>query len=196
MGFFAMVLLALGMSMDAFAAALARGAVLAKDTRFTQIMRTGAVFGLVEMCAPLAGFALGSMAADLIREWDHWVAFVLLAGLGLRMIYEGISGGDDEETAEPPESNKQGIWMLVFTAIGTSIDSMIVGVGLAFLAVNIWVSALSIGLATTVMATLGLWLGRFLGNKIGKWAEILGGLVLMGIGTVVLAEHLGLFTAA
>ncbi|XXQ68567.1 manganese efflux pump MntP family protein [Neisseriaceae bacterium B1] len=194
MGVFAMILLALGMSMDAFAAALARGAVLPKKTHFGQILRTGSVFGLVEMCAPLVGFALGSVAADLIREWDHWVAFILLAGLGLRMIYEGVAG-EDEEVVEVP-SGKQNALMLVFTAIGTSIDSMIVGVGLAFLAVNIWTSAISIGLATTIMATLGLWLGRFLGDKIGKWAEIAGGLVLIGIGAAVLIDHLGLFQAA
>lgn len=195
MGIFAMILLALGMSMDAFAAALARGAVLPKETGFGYILRTGSVFGLVEMCAPLIGFAFGSVAADWIREWDHWIAFVLLAGLGLRMIYEGVSGDNENEVAAV-SLGKQNALMLVFTAIGTSIDSMIVGVGLAFLAVNIWVSAISIGLATTIMATLGLWLGRFLGNKIGKWAEMAGGLVLIGIGTAVLIDHLGLFQAA
>lgn len=193
MGFEIMLLLALGMSMDAFAAALARGALLAKDTSFSRILQTGAVFGLVEMCAPLVGFVFGSLAADLIKEWDHWIAFILLACLGGRMIYEGFSDEDDEVSA-PLESGKQNGWILVLTAVGTSIDSVIVGVGLAFLAVNIWVSAVSIGLATTIMATLGLWLGRFLGDKIGKWAEILGGVVLMGIGTGVLVEHLGLFT--
>lgn len=195
MNWVAMVVLALGMSMDAFAAALARGAVLSPNVRWMQLMRTGALFGCVEMLAPLIGFALGAMAVDLIQEWDHWVAFVLLCGLGVRMIYGGFTHDDTVESVAS-ETTQRHIWLLVFTAIGTSIDSMIVGVSLAFLSVNILLAALVIGLATTLMATVGLWLGRKLGDKMGKWAEMLGGLVLMGIGTMVLVTHLGLFQAA
>lgn len=190
MGIAVVILLAFGMSMDAFAAALVRGSSTRQNLTFSHILRIGAVFGLIEMCAPLLGFALGSIAADFIHEWDHWVAFILLTGLGLRMIYESINQNNQEKTSLQVGS-KQGKLMLIATAIGTSIDSVIVGVGLAFLSVNVWFSALFIGLASTIMATLGLWLGRFLGKKIGKWAEICGGLVLIIIGSGVLLTHTG-----
>lgn len=95
-----------------------------------------------------------------------------------------------DENVEAPR--RHGFWLLVTTAIATSLDAMAVGVGLAFLNVNIVVTALMIGLATTIMATTGMLLGRFLGAAIGKWAEVLGGVVLMGIGSLILVEHLGL----
>lgn len=191
MSVLAMLILALGMSMDAFAAALARGAGLPAHVQWRQIILTALVFGGVEFCTPLLGFAMGSLASDVIRDLDHWVAFVLLAGLGARMIYEG-AWGDDEAAETVSVRGKQGMWLLLMTAIGTSIDSMIVGVGLAFLDSNIWLSAMMIGVATTLMAALGLSLGRYLGMQIGKSAEVVGGLVLMGIGVWVLLSHLGM----
>lgn len=194
MGIFAMLVLALGMSMDAFAAALARGATLSKNSSFATLLRTGLVFGGIELMAPMLGYAFGSLAANLIHEWDHWVAFVLLVGLGIRMIYEGFVGNDEETDGQISKNTKKGIWLLIMTAIGTSIDSVIVGVSLAFINVNIWLAALLIGLATTSMATVGLWLGRFLGSKIGKWAEVGGGLVLICIGVIVLIEDLHLLS--
>ena len=195
MSIFATLLLALGMSMDAFAAALARGAASDKPLSAAGIAKTALAFGLVEMCAPLIGWAAGSAAASFISEWDHWAAFVLLSILGLRMIREGCGAdGNDGENgaAEKEKTVKRGGWFLLLTAVATSIDSMVVGVGLAFLDVGIVVTALAIGCATTIMAALGLKLGRILGTKIGKRAEMLGGIVLIGIGVSVLVEHLGL----
>lgn len=186
------LLLALGMSMDAFAAALARGASGGRKSA-PALLKTALVFGSVEMCAPLVGWAAGTAAARFISEWDHWVAFTLLLGLGLRMIREGCSADDGDEGREVAEkTTKRGAWLLVLTAVATSIDSMIVGVGLAFLQVNILATALAIGAATTLMAAVGLSLGRVLGTGFGKRAEIAGGLVLIGIGMSVLVQHLGL----
>ena len=191
MSFLTILALAFGMSMDAFAAAI--GTPTRRGT-----LRTAAVFGSVETLTPLIGWAIGSMAQRYIADWDHWVAFTLLLLLGLRMIYGALQPEQPvgEQSAEAqPESGQSGRrppspLMLVAIAFATSIDSMIVGVGLAFLEVNILLTALAIGLATTIMAAIGLRLGSFLGSAIGKRAEILGGLVLIGIGTLILAEHL------
>ncbi len=142
-------------------------------------MRTGLIFGAVETLTPLIGWGMGMLASRFVLEWNHWIAFVLLIFLGGRMIIEGFRGADDED--EEPR-RRHGFWLLVTTAIATSLDAMAVGVGLAFLQVNIITTALAIGCATLIMSTLGMMVGRFIGSIIGKKAEILGGLVLIGIG--------------
>ncbi|WP_225747819.1 manganese efflux pump [Eikenella sp. Marseille-P7795] len=193
MSFLTILALAFGMSMDAFAAAIAQGAAIGSPTR-RGILRTAAVFGSVETVTPLIGWALGSVAQRYIDDWDHWIAFTLLLLLGLRMIYGGLRAGHgaEEHTANGRSCPRHppGRLMLVAIAFATSINSMIVGVGLAFLEVNILLTALAIGFATTLMAAIGIRLGSLLGSAIGKRAEILGGLVLIGIGILILAEHL------
>ncbi len=174
----ATVLLAFGMSMDAFAASIGKGATLHKP-KFSEALRTGLIFGAVETLTPLIGWGMGMLASRFVLEWNHWIAFVLLIFLGGRMIIEGFRGADDED--EEPR-RRHGFWLLVTTAIATSLDAMAVGVGLAFLQVNIIATALAIGCATLIMSTLGMMVGRFIGSIIGKKAEILGGLVLIGIG--------------
>lgn len=191
MSIISLILLAFSMSADAFAAAIAKGAAVKQPT-VKQIMQTALVFGIIETITPMVGWSLGVVAAPYIEAYDHWIAFVLLGGLGAKMIYEGLSDDDDEETDMQPESTKKGLILLMITAFATSIDSMIVGVGLAFLDVNIWLTALAIGSATTLMAGIGMKLGNVLGNVAGKRAEIAGGFVLIGIGTLILVEHLNL----
>ena len=179
--------LALAMSTDAFAAAVAKGAALHRP-RWSEALRTGAIFGGIEALTPIVGWALGSVAAKLVSEWDHWIAFALLAGLGLRMIWVGWHG-EVEAAEERPD--RHGFWLLALTGLATSIDAMAVGVGLAFIDVEIVPVAVAIGLATFCMVTAGVMLGRVLGALAGKRAEIAGGLVLIVIGAVILAEHLG-----
>ncbi len=116
-----------------------------------------------------------------VLEWNHWIAFVLLIFLGGQMIIEGFGWRRSKDEDEEPR-RRHGFWLLVTTAIATSLDAMAVGVGLAFLQVNIIATALAIGCATLIMSTLGMMVGRFIGSIIGKKAEILGGLVLIGIG--------------
>lgn len=171
--------------MDAFAVSISKGAALHKP-KFSEALRTGLIFGAVEATTPLIGWALGMLASQFVLEWNHWIAFFLLIFLGGRMLLEGWRGDDGEEN-EPPR--RHGFWLLVTTAIATSLDAMAVGVGLAFLQVNIVLTALTIGCATLVMTTLGMMLGRFIGPLLGKRAEILGGLVLIGIGVQILWAH-------
>lgn len=191
MSIISLILLAFSMSADAFAAAIAKGAAVKQPTA-KQIIQTALVFGIIETITPMVGWSLGVVAAPYIEAYDHWIAFVLLGGLGAKMIYEGLSDDDDEETETQPKSAKKGLILLMITAFATSIDSMIVGVGLAFLDVNIWLTALAIGSATTLMAGIGMKLGNALGNVAGKRAEIAGGCVLIGIGALILVEHLNL----
>lgn len=181
----ATILLAFGMSMDAFAASIGKGATLHKP-KFSEALRTGLIFGAIETLTPLIGWGLGMLASQFVLEWNHWIAFVLLVFLGGRMVIEGARGNGDDEEAP---LQRHGFWLLVTTAIATSLDAMAVGVGLAFLQVNIIATALAIGCATLIMSTLGMMVGRFIGPLLGKRAEILGGIVLIGIGAQILWAH-------
>ena len=189
MQLYTILILAFGMSMDAFAAAIGKGASLHRPP-LKEALRTGLIFGVIEAITPVFGWGIGLAASQFIMSWDHWVAFTLLLILGIRMIAEAFRKDKLEEDTQAPR--RHGFWVLVTAAVATSLDAMAVGVGLAFLQVNILVMALTIGAATTIMATSGMLLGRFLGAAMGKWAEILGGVVLIGIGTSILIEHLGL----
>ncbi|ASV19708.1 manganese efflux pump MntP [Klebsiella sp. 10982] len=181
----ATILLAFGMSMDAFAASIGKGATLHKP-KFSEAVRTGLIFGVIETLTPLVGWGLGMLASQFVLEWNHWIAFILLVFLGGRMIVEGFRG-DSDEACEAPR--RHGFWLLVTTAFATSLDAMAVGVGLAFLQVSIVTTALAIGCATFLMSTLGIMVGRFIGPLLGKRAEILGGIVLIGIGSEILWSH-------
>ncbi len=184
MTYTALLFLALAMSTDAFAAAIAKGAALRTPT-LPQALRIGLLFGCIETITPVIGWALGSLAADAIRQWDHWIAFVLLLGLGGRMIWLSFGEDEAEETAA-----SQKLVVLVLTAVATSIDAMAVGVGLAFVDVSIVHAALAIGVSTTVMVTIGVLLGQRLGAAVGRNAERIGGVVLILVGTAILVEHL------
>ena len=181
----ATLLLAFGMSMDAFAASIGKGATLHKP-KFSEAVRTGLIFGAIETLTPLVGWGLGMLASQFVLEWNHWIAFILLVFLGGRMIIEGFRG-DSDEACEAPR--RHGFWLLVTTAFATSLDAMAVGVGLAFLQVSIVTTALAIGCATFIMSTLGMMVGRVIGPLLGKRAEILGGIVLIGIGSEILWSH-------
>lgn len=181
----ATLLLAFGMSMDAFAASIGKGATLHKP-KFSEAVRTGLIFGAIETLTPLVGWGLGMLASQFVLEWNHWIAFILLVFLGGRMIIEGFRG-DSDEACEA--TRRHGFWLLVTTAFATSLDAMAVGVGLAFLQVSIVTTALAIGCATFIMSTLGIMVGRFIGPLLGKRAEILGGIVLIGIGSEILWSH-------
>ncbi|MEO8526371.1 MAG: manganese efflux pump MntP [Caldimonas sp.] len=186
MSIVSVILLALAMSTDAFAAAVAKGAALHRP-RWREALRTGLIFGSIEALTPLVGWALGLVAAKYVTAWDHWIAFGLLGILGVRMIVSGF--GTPEQPEERPQ--RHDFWVLAMTGFATSIDAMAVGVGLAFLDVRIVPIAAAIGLATFVMVTIGVMVGRMLGALAGKRAEVIGGLVLIGIGCAIVYEHLG-----
>lgn len=181
------LMLGIAMSTDAFAAAVGKGAAM-RTPRLRDALRAGLIFGTIEAVTPLVGWALGTAAAGYVTTWDHWIAFTLLTALGLRMVWLGLRDGGDDDTDEAPR--RHGFWALAATGFATSIDAMAVGVGLAFLEVNILVVATVIGLTTFVMVTLGIMLGRLLGAMAGRRAEIGGGVLLVLIGAFILFEHL------
>lgn len=185
MNFIATTSLALAMSTDAFAAAVGKGAALQRP-HWREAVRTGAIFGVIEGLTPLLGWALGNAAAPYVETWDHWIAFVLLGLLGLRMIREGCSAPEPGED----KPNSHSFLRLALTGMATSIDALIVGAGLAFIDADILVTAAAIGFATFIMVTLGVMLGRALGALVGKRAEVLGGIVLITIGSLILYDHL------
>lgn len=187
MNFTSIVLLAFAMSTDAFAAAIGKGTAL-RNPHWSEALRTGLIFGTIEALTPLIGWLLGQAAAKYVTAWDHWIAFVLLGGLGLRMIHAGLKADAEEDLPKP---GRHSFWVLATTGFATSIDAMAVGVGLAFLDVSIIPIAAAIGLTTFLMVTAGVMLGRVLGAVAGKRAEIMGGLLLIGIGAAILHEHLG-----
>ncbi|HEX8602057.1 MAG TPA: manganese efflux pump MntP [Pseudoduganella sp.] len=184
MNFAATAALSLAMATDAFAVAIGKGAALQKPS-LRAALRIGLIFGVVEGLTPIAGWALGQVAAPYVEAWDHWIAFVLLAALGVRMIMASLAATDDDD--DRPDNGS--FWLLVVTGFATSIDAMIVGVGLAFTDANIWLTAAAIGTCTFTMVTLGIMLGRALGALVGKRAELIGGFVLIAIGATILYEH-------
>lgn len=130
MNLYATLILAFGMSMDAFAAAIGKGASLHRPT-LKEALRTGLIFGVIEALTPLVGWAIGIAASQYVMAWDHWVAFGLLFILGARMIAEGIRKKECKAEKAP---DSHGFWLLACTAVATSLDAMAVGVGLAVLA--------------------------------------------------------------
>lgn len=182
----AILILSISMSTDAFAAAVGRGA--AHRPTLLAALKAGLVFGVIEAITPILGWAAGTVAAGYVEKIDHWIAFGLLALVGGHMVKEAFSTDEAEDEAAPRRS---GPMALIATAIGTSIDAAAVGVGLAFIGVNIWVVAASIGFSTFVLTTIGMLIGKAVGAKFGKKAELLGGLALIGIGCMILADHMG-----
>jgi putative Mn2+ efflux pump MntP len=178
--------IALAMSTDAFAAAVGKGAALQRP-RWGEALRTGVIFGSIEAATPVVGWALGSAAARYVTAWDHWIAFALLGGLGARMIWAGAFGAPETIEERP---DRHGFWLLALTGFATSIDAMAIGVGLAFIDVDIAPVAVAIGVTTFMMVTAGVMLGRVLGIVAGKRAEMAGGVLLIVIGTLILIEHL------
>jgi manganese efflux pump family protein len=183
MGLLSLVVLALSMSADAFAAALSKGSVLNRP-HFTEALRIGLLFGTVEAITPVIGWAAGLSAHVYVASLDHWTAFFVLGAVGGKMIWE--SAKRSEEEARPARDS---FAVLLVTAIGTSIDSMAVGVTLAFINANIVVTAAAIGLATFTMATIGIMIGRVAGAAFGRAAEGIGGICLILIGAKILIQH-------
>jgi manganese efflux pump family protein len=183
MNFASIVVLAFSMSADAFAAALSKGSALER-VRFTEAVRIGFLFGVVEAVTPVIGWGAGVAANAYIAAIDHWTAFVLLGLVGGGMIWQSM-----RHSEEQPRLKQHSFAVLLITAIGTSIDAMTVGVTLAFLQVNIAITAMAIGLATFTMVTFGVMIGRVVGVALGRIAEGLGGVCLILIGVKILIEH-------
>ncbi|TMJ18759.1 MAG: manganese efflux pump [Alphaproteobacteria bacterium] len=176
----ALFLLALALSMDAFAVALCQGAA-GGGTRAA--LRAGAAFGLAQGLMPLVGWSLGIAFAASIAAVDHWIALILLSILGLKMIHEGATA--EHENGRPLLSG----WALFAAAIATSIDAAAAGITLPTIGAPILAAVAAIGATTAIMSFAAVLIGRAAGDRLGKWAEIAGGLMLIGIGARIFVQH-------
>lgn len=186
MGIVELFLIAVGLSMDAFAVSVCKG-LSVRQLKPKHYIITGVWFGGFQALMPAIGYLLGSTFESYITSFDHWVAFVLLLLIGANMIKEGISK-DDEEVNDSFSFKS----MLVL-AVATSIDALAVGITFALLPdVNIIAAVLFIGVITFVLSSIGLKIGNIFGLKYKSKAEIAGGIILILIGTKILLEHLGI----
>ena len=185
MGFLELFLTAVGLSMDAFAVSVCKG-LSARELKASDPVKTGLFFGGFQALMPLLGWLLGRQFEAYITEIDHWIAFILLAFIGGKMIWEVLFGKEDAP------SGSFGSRELLVLAIATSIEALAVGITFAFLAVNIWSSVALIGVTTFAFSVGGVYLGSRVGGKFHEKAEILGGVILILIGLKILLEHLGI----
>ncbi len=184
MGFGAIVLLAIGLAMDATAVAAARG-LAAREVTLRHTVIVAGAFGGAQGLMPLFGYWLGQLLGPLVMAWDHWIAFVLLVGLGLKMLHEARKKSDD-----PEEGDLFGAKVMLVLAIATSIDAFAVGITLPMLEAPLLLSVITIGVVTAALSAVGLHAGRRFGAMLGPRLDALGGIVLIGLGVKILVEHL------
>lgn len=186
MGTFELILIAIGLAMDAFAVSICKGLAMC-NMSFKKANICGIYFGLFQGGMPLLGYLLGYKFQHSIESIDHWIAFCLLCIIGGKMIYEAIK--DDEEEV----SSDTGFKEMIILAIATSIDALAVGITFAFLNVNILLAVCLIAGITYILSVIGVKIGNIFGCKYKTKAELFGGLVLIFIGLKILLEHLGIF---
>ena len=178
-----LIIIAIGLSFDSFAVSISCG-LLIKEIKFTQAIRFVLPLAIFQGLMPVIGWFIGSQIKEYIIEVDHWLAFVLLAIIGIRMIVECRK----QKIKKP--INPLNFWINISMAIATSIDALIVGISFAILNMNIYLAILIIGSITFIISMLGVLFGKKTGEKFGKNMELLGGCILILIGIKILIEHL------
>lgn len=176
--------------MDAMAVAIGTSAILRGVTP-RQVFRLAFHFGLFQALMPVIGWVLGALAAGYIRSYDHWIAFGLLAFVGGRAILEALSGNEEGEVSRRDPTRGAS---LILLSLATSVDALAVGLTFAMLDIQVWYPALVIGLVAGGLTVAGMLFGARLGRRFGRVMEVLGGLVLIGIGLKILIEHVLLHT--
>lgn len=182
-------LIGVGLSMDAFAVAICKGLGM-RRINYRHMLVIALFFGVFQALMPLVGYFLGSQFADYVSPVDHWIAFVLLAFIGGKMLWDAFHGDDvDDASAADDKLDFKELSML---AIATSIDALAVGITFAFLDVNIWVAVGIIGVTTFILSLVGVAVGNRFGVRYERTATVVGGVVLILIGLKILAEHVGI----
>lgn len=189
MGIVELLLIAAGLSMDAFAVSICKGLGM-KRVNLKVAFVLALFFGGFQALMPLIGWALGSQFLWLISPIDHWIAFVLLAVIGGKMLWEALHDEEGEDDGKPADKIDLGEFFIL--AVATSIDALAVGISFAALAVDIVLSILIIGVVTFCFTIAGVFVGNFFGSRYEKPASIVGGVVLILIGLKILLEHLGI----
>lgn len=188
MGIGELLLLAVGLSMDAFAVSVCKGLAMKKATLKAELT-CGVWFGGFQALMPTIGFFLGALFAETIEAVDHWVAFVLLAVIGINMLKEAFE--KEEESCGENDADLSAKTMFIM-AVATSIDALAVGISLAMVGnVNIFMAAVLIGICTCVLSAAGVKIGNVFGSRFEKKAQVAGGVILILLGLKILLEHLG-----
>ncbi len=185
MSFIEVIFISISMAMDAFAVCLGAGTMVETSGRRPRF-RLAFHFGLFQFIMPVLGWLAGLTIVRYISAYDHWVAFVLLAFVGGRMVRSGLGKNEDEKSRADPSRG----WTLVLLSIAVRIDALAVGFSLGMVDVTIWYPAVVIGIVTGLLSWLGLRLGDRLGKRFGKRMEVAGGIVLILIGIRILIMHL------
>ncbi|MGD2200787.1 MAG: manganese efflux pump MntP family protein [Candidatus Bathyarchaeota archaeon] len=180
---YSLLLLSIGLAMDAFSVATVTGFGLGK-VRFKDALRVSLTFGLAHIIMPIAGWLLGSTIVHLIQGFDHWLAFLLLAFVGVRMIMEAF---EDREGADTTVISNL-VYLLLFT-VAVSIDALAVGLSFSLENISIWVPSLIIGAGTLGFTLIGLMMGNRIGKAVGQKSQIIGGLILIIIGVRIVLTH-------
>ncbi len=176
------ILIAVGLSADAFAVSVAEGVALHKVTR-NHVLRISLHFGLFQAVMPIVGWLAGTGLRQFVAAWDHWVAFGILTFIGGKMLLDVLFKFETREVRAPSSGGR-----LILLSVATSIDALAVGISLSMLEVRIWWPAVTIGVVTGILCAIGIDLGDRIGTKMGRWAELAGGTILCLIGAKILAD--------
>ncbi len=183
-----MLLIAVGLSMDAFSVSICKG-LTTKRFSWRMALTCGLWFGLFQILMPIIGYFLGAQFQHLIESIDHWIAFGLLFLIGANMIREALSKKEEDS-----DNGALDVKTMFLLAVATSIDALAVGVSFACIQVKLWSSVLVIGITTFLFSVLGVKIGNVFGSKFEKSSEIAGGIILILIGLKILLEHLGVIS--
>jgi manganese efflux pump family protein len=184
MSFLSLLVIAISLGMDAFSVAISIGAV-SRALSIGPAMRLSSSFGLFQFFMPVAGWFAGTTVVHLIAGYDHWVAFGLLAYVGGKMIMDSFNEKENSRESDPTKG-----WTLIILSVATSIDAFAVGLSFAFLQIPIIYPSIIIGIVAFIMTMIGILFGGRLGKVIGKKAEFVGGIILIGIGVKILIDHM------
>ena len=183
-----LVLMAISLAMDAFAVSICNGLAMKKVTA-KKALTFGIYFGVFQALMPALGYALGIQFAVFIEAFDHWIAFILLALIGGKMVQESLSKHEDNQPDSEPELSPR---IMLPLAVATSIDALAMGITFAVMGVRIVPAVSLIGIVTLVISAAGVYIGRSFGLRFKSKAELIGGVVLIVIGLKILLEHLGI----
>jgi len=187
MTFVELLLIAIGLSMDAFSVSICKG-LTTKRFSWRMALVCGLWFGAFQALMPIIGYFLGAQFQEIIEAYDHWIAFGLLFLIGANMIREAVWGKEEEQ------DGSLGFKTMLLLAIATSIDALAVGVSFACIQVKLWSSVIIIGITTFLFSVLGVKIGNVFGSRYEKSASVVGGIILILIGLKILLEHLGIIS--
>lgn len=183
MEYITILLVAIGLSFDSFAISVSSGLIIKKIDLFNA-MKIAFSLAFFQALFPVIGWYIGTEVVEYIKDYDHWAAFLLLLLIGCKMIYDNLRSGSEDKKFNPLHFGT-----LIALSVATSIDALAVGFSFGLIDINIWLTALIIGFVTFAFSMLGIFLGKRTEGRFGKRMEILGGIILIGIGIKILIEH-------